>query len=729
MFPARHGPYHWIFAAGWLSFVAMQRRRFLQLTTAAAVLHAFRRGLSFAKGDNNPMLDPWTGAHGGFPRFDKFKIEQFKPAVATGMDLQRAEIAAIVAAKDPPSFDNTIAKLETSGRPYSRVTRIFGVYSGTLADKPMQKLDEELSPQFAAFGDEIVQNDKLFARIKAVHDAAPKLTTEQQRLLDVTYHDFARRGAALGAKDKARLKEINGKLASLYTKFRQNELADEEGYQLVLDKEADLAGLPDSVRAAAKATAEEKKMPGKWVFTNTRSSMEPLLVYSSRRDLREKGWRMWTSRGDNPGAHDNKPIITQILALRGERAKLLGFATHAHWIIDDNMAKTPDAAMALMMKVWRAATARAHEEVTDMQKIVDGDKGGFKIAPWDYRYYAEKVRKAKYDLDQNEVKQYLQLDKMREAMMWAAGQLYGFSFVLVKDIPVCHPDVSVYEVMRGGKHLGLWYFDPYARDGKSSGAWMNEYRTQETFAGEISPIVSNNSNFVKGKPGEPVLISWDDATTMFHEFGHALHGLNSSVHYPTLAGTNVKRDFVEFPSQLNERWLPTHEVLTKFAVHYQTGKPMPDDLLAKINKAKTFNQGFSTCEYLASAIYDLEIHMTPTDKPIDAAAFEKATMAKIGCPPEIVMRHRPTQFGHIFADDGYSAGYYVYIWADTLTADAAEAFVEAGSFYDAKTAKRLHDTIMSVGNSVPPEVAFRNFRGRDVDTNALMRDRGFPTTA
>jgi peptidyl-dipeptidase Dcp len=645
------------------------------------------------------------------------------------MDLQRAELAAIVAQKDPPSFDNTIAKLETSGRPYSRVTRIFGVYSGTLADKPMQKLDEELSPQFAAFRDEIIQNDKLFARIKAVHDASPKLTTEQQRLLEVQYRDFARRGAALGAKDKARLKEINGKLATLFTKFRQNELADEEGYQLVLDSEAELAGLPESVRAAAKATAEAKKMPGKWVFTNTRSSMEPLLVYSSRRDLREKGWRMWTNRGDNSGAHDNKPIITQILALRGERAKLLGFATHAHWIIDDNMAKTPDAAMGLMMKVWRAAVARAREEVADMQKIVDAEKGGFKIAPWDYRHYAEKVRKAKYDLDTNEVKQYLQLDKMREAMMWAAGQLYGFSFVLVKDIPVCHPDVSVYEVMRNGKHLGLWYFDPYARDGKQSGAWMSEYRTQEAFAGEISPIVSNNSNFVKGKPGEPVLISWDDATTMFHEFGHALHGLDSSVHYPTLAGTSVKADFVEFPSQLNERWLPTHEVLSKFAVHYQTGKPMPDALLAKIKKAKTFNQGFATVEYLASAIYDLEIHMTPTDKPIDPSAFEKATMAKIGCPPEIVMRHRPTQFGHIFADDGYSAGYYVYIWADTLTADAAEAFVEAGSFYDAKTAKRLHDTIMSVGNSVPPEVAFRNFRGRDVDTNALMRDRGFPTLA
>jgi peptidyl-dipeptidase Dcp len=362
-----------------------------------------------------------------------------------------------------------------------------------------------------------------------------------------------------------------------------------------------------------------------------------------------------------------------------------------------------------------------------MQKIADAEKAGIKIEPWDYRFYAEKVRKAKYDLDENEVKPYLQLDKMREAMMWAAGQLYGLTFTKVKDVPVYQPDVTVYEVMRDGKHLGLWYFDPYARDGKRSGAWMNEYRTQESFKDAISPVVSNNSNFVKGKPGEPILISWDDATTMFHEFGHALHGLNSNVRFPTLAGTNVKRDFVEFPSQLNEHWLSTPEVLNKFALHYKTGKPMPKELLAKIEKAKHFNEGFKTVEYLAAAIYDLKIH-TSTEKKIDADEFEKRTMKEIGCPPEIVMRHRPTHFGHIFSGDGYSAGYYAYIWADTLTADAAEAFVEAKSFYDKPTAKRLYDSIMSVGNSIPPEEAFRRFRGRDVDTDALMRDRGFPIT-
>ncbi|HEX4418628.1 MAG TPA: M3 family metallopeptidase [Kofleriaceae bacterium] len=707
----------------------MLRRTFFQTTAATAVLVAFRNQLSFAKGNavtDDPLLAPWTGPHGGFPPFDKVKVESFKPSLMKAMDLNRAEIAAIAATKEPATFANTIAALEGAGRPFNRATSVFNIYSSTLKDKTMQQLEIELSPVFAALRDEITQNEALFARVKAVYDgrASAKLSPEQLRLVEVVYNGFARQGAALGAKDKARLKEINGKLAVLYTQFAQNELHDEESYSLTLDKEADLAGLPETLKTAAKDAAAAKQLTGKWLITNTRSSAEPFLTYSTRRDLREKTWRMWVNRGDNPGEHDNKPVITQILALRGEKAKLLGFPSHAHWIIADNMAKTPDAAMALSMKVWTAAVARAKEEIADMQKLADGEHAGFKIAPWDYRFYAEKVRKAKYDLDQNEVKPYLQLDKMREAMMWAAGQLYGFQFTQVKDVPVCQPDVTVHEVSRGGKHVGLWYFDPYARDGKQSGAWMNEYRTQEAFKDAVAPIVSNNANFVKIQGA--VLISWDDARTMFHEFGHALHGLNSAVHYPTLAGTATKRDFVEFPSQLNEHWLTTPEILNKFAVHYQTGKPIPPELLAKIEKAKHFNQGFATVEYLAAAIYDLKIHTAPTDKPIDASAFERHAMTEIGCPPEIVMRHRPTQFGHIFSGDEYSAGYYAYLWADTLTADAAEAFVEAGSFYDKKTAQRLHDSIMSVGNSIPPEEAFRKFRGRDVDSNALMRDRGFP---
>jgi peptidyl-dipeptidase Dcp len=696
------------------------------------MLFAIRGRRSFARGrqtmPNDPLLSPWPGAHGGYPPFDKIKVGNFKPALTKGMELMRADIAAIASNADPPSFDNTIAALEDAGRPFGRAGSIYGTYRSTMNDKQMQEIEKEMAPVLAAFDDEITQNEALFARIKTVYEArrTAGLKPDQLRLVEIIYRNFARRGAALGKSEKARLKEINQKLASLYTKFSQNELADEEHYTLPLDSEADLAGLPESLRASAKATAEAKGLPGKWLITNTRSSMEPFLTYSTRRDLREKGWRLWVGRGDNGDAHDNKPVITEILSLRAARAKLLGFATHAHWIVDDNMAKTPDAAMALMMKVWHAAVARVREEVADMQKIADAEHAGYKIAPWDYRYYAEKVRKAKYDLDQNEIKPYLQLDKMRDAMFWAAGQLYGLKFTQIKDVPIYHREMLVYQVTRDHKHVGLWYFDPYARDGKQSGAWMNEYRTQEKFKDAIAPVVSNNSNFVHSKPGEPVLISWDDARTMFHEFGHALHGLNSDVRFPTLAGTNVKRDFVEFPSQLNEHWLITKEVLGQFALHSQTAKPIPDELVAKVERAKHFNQGFTTVEYLASAIYDLKIHMAPVDKPIDPGEFEKRTMKEIGCPPEIVMRHRPTHFGHIFSGDGYSAGYYSYIWADTLTADAAEAFAAAGSFYDQPTAKRLYESIMSVGNSIPPEEAFRRFRGRDVDINALMRDRGFP---
>jgi peptidyl-dipeptidase Dcp len=707
----------------------MLRRTLFQSAAATAVLATFRNKLSFAKGaavTSDPLLAPWTGPYGGFPRFNKLRVASFKSSLLKAMDLARAEIAAITSAKEPATFENTIAALEDAGRPLTRAVNLFNVYTTTMNSKPMQKIETEMAPVFAAYQDEIVQNEPLFVRIKAVYEGrnTGSLSPEQRRLVEVVYRNFARQGAALGAKDKARLKDINGKLASLYTAFGQNELADEESYTLTLDSEADLAGLPDILRVSAREAAQAGKLKGKWLITNTRSSIEPFLTYSTRRDLREKAWRMFVGRGDNAGEHDNKPVITEILALRAEKAKLLGFPSHAHWIIDDNMARTPEAALALSMKVWKAATARVREEVADMQKIADAENAGHKIEPWDYRFYAEKVRKAKYDLDENEVKPYLQLDKMRDAMFWAAGQLYGFTFHRLRDVPVYHADVTVYEVKRDGKHLGLWYFDPYAREGKRSGAWMNEYRTQEAFKEAVAPIVSNNSNFVKAKGA--VLISWSDAQTLFHEFGHALHGLASSVHYPTLAGTNTKRDFVEFPSQLNEHWLPTPEILNKFALHHQTGKPIPAELVAKIEKAKHFNEGFRTGEYLAAAIYDLKIHTAPTDKPIDPGEFEKRTMKEIGCPTEIVMRHRPTHFGHIFAGDGYSAGYYSYIWADTLTADAAEAFVEAGSFYDKATAKRLDDAIMSVGNSIPPEEAFRKFRGRDVDTNALMRSRGFP---
>jgi peptidyl-dipeptidase Dcp len=715
----------------------MKRREFLKGALAVAVLGeglimSEQMGLADTVplgGTLGPLLDPWTGPHDGFPKFDQVKIDDFKAALMKGMDLKRDQIKAITGQAAKPNFENSILAFEDAGRPFSRTNRFFDIYTSTMNDKPMQAIESEMKPILAKFDDEVIQNDPLFQRIKAVYEVREKsnLNPEQQRLVEVYYRQFTRQGAGLDAEKKKRLREINEKLASLFTDFRHHQLGDEEKYTLVLENEGDLAGLSDNLKAAAAQQAEAKGMKGKWVISNTRSSMEPFLTFSSRRDLREKGWRMWTRRGDNNDANDNKATIGDILKLRAERARILGFPTHAHWILDDNMAKTPDNAMKLMLMVWKAAVTRVHQEVADMQELADKEKEKIKIEPWDYRYYAEKVRLAKYDIDQNEVKQYLQLDKIREGMFWAAKQVYGLDMVKVDGLPVVMPDVTVYEVRRDGKQIGLWYFDPYARDGKNSGAWMNEYRTQENFKERITPIVSNNANFVKGKPGEPILISWDDATTMFHEFGHALHGLQSNVHYPSLAGTNVKRDFVEMPSQVNERWFMTNEVLSKFALHHKTGEPIPKALVDKIRKAKTFNQGFITTEYLASALYDMKIHLAATpDKTIDPDVFEKEAMAEVGCPSEIIMRHRPTAFGHIFADDGYSAGYYSYIWADTYSADAAEAFKEAGSFYDRKTCDRFRESIFMVGNSVPPDVAFRNFRGRDVDTNALMRDRGFP---
>ncbi|HEX8255203.1 MAG TPA: M3 family metallopeptidase, partial [Thermoanaerobaculia bacterium] len=469
---------------------------------------------------------------------------------------------------------------------------------------------------------------------------------------------------------------------------------------------------------------------GKWVITNTRSSVDPFLTYSDRRELREKAWRMFVNRGDLGGATDNNAIITDILRLRAERAKLLGYQTHAHWRVENTMAKTPERAMELMEAVWKPAVGRVREEVRDMQLLANKEGAKITIEPWDYRYYMEKVRRERYDLDQNEVKQYLQLDKLREGMFWVAGQLFGFNFTPITNVPVYHPDVRVWEVKNNqtGEHVGLWYFDPYARPGKRSGAWMNAYRSQERFNGNVTTIVSNNSNFVKGAPGEPVLISWDDAETLFHEFGHALHGLSSNVTYPTLSGTAVVRDYVEFPSQLLERWLSTPEVLNKFAVHYQTGKPIPQSLVDRIERASTFNQGFSTVEYLGSAIVDMRMHLAG-DRRIDPDAFERQTLAELGMPREIVMRHRSPQFGHVFASDGYSAGYYSYLWSDVLTADAYTAFTEAGGPYDPAVAARLRQHIFTIGNTIDPAVGYREFRGRDPQVEALMINRGFTSAS
>jgi peptidyl-dipeptidase Dcp len=704
----------------------MQRRTFLAASTAMAATTALPLS-ALAQAGDNPLTKPWTGSYGGVPPFDKVKVADFKPGLEAAMADELAEIDKIANNPAPPTFENTIAALERTGRASDRVQTIYSIWGGTLSTPEVRAVETEMEPKLSVHYDKILQNEKLFKRIEAVYEARDKagLTPEQKRLTWVRWNGFVRSGAKLSPATKARVGKINEELAGLFTTFNQNLLADETDYVLYLAAD-DVKSLPADVRDAAAAAAKDKGKDGQFAILNTRSSMDPFLTYSDRRDLREKVWRTYYSRGDNGDAHDNNAGIKQILKLRAERAKLLGYPTHAHWRVEDAMAKTPEAAMDLMMRVWPSAVARVHQEVAEMQAIADKEGANLKIAPWDYRYYAEKVRAARYDLDMNSVKPYLQLDKLREGMHWASGQLYGFEFTPVTGLPVQHPDVKVWEVKRAGQHIGLWYFDPYARTGKRSGAWMNAYRTQETFDGKVTTIVSNNANFVKGAPGQPVLVSWDDAITMFHEFGHALHGLNSAVTYPGVSGTRVPRDYVEFPSQLNENWLPTPEVLNKFAVHYQTGKPIPAELVAKINKAHTFRKGFDVTEYLSSALIDMKLHLAG-DADIDPRAFEKDELAKLGMPAELPMRHRTPQFGHIFAGDGYSAGYYSYLWSEVLDHDAFEAFVEAGGPYDKATAKRLHDKIMSVGNTVDPADQYRAFRGRDPDVKAYLRDKGFPT--
>jgi len=676
----------------------------------------------------NPLLARWTGPYNGVPPLDQVKVAHFRPALEAAMAENLREVEAIASNSAAPDFQNTIAALERTGKKLDRVTTVYGIWSSTMNDAEFQKVEKEMAPKLAAFSDKIYQNENLFKRIEAVYNdpGKSKLTPEQQRLTWKYFTNFVRAGARLDAAAKERLSKINQDLAGLFTQFSQNVLAD-EGQVLVLKSDADLSGLPQSLKDAAAAAAKTKKVDG-WVINNTRSSVDPFLTFSDRRDLREKAWKMFVSRGDNGDKNDNNAIITQILQLRAERARLLGYETHAHWRLENTMAKTPEKAVELLEAVWTPAVARVKEEVADMQALADKEGANITIEPWDYKYYAEKVRKQRYDLDQNEVKEFLQLDKLREGMFWVAGELFDFSFSPIDNIPIHHPDIKVWEVKNKttGRHVGLWYFDAYARSGKRSGAWMNAYRRQERMEGNVTTIVSNNSNFVKGNPGEPVLISWDDAQTLFHEFGHALHGLSSNVTYPSLAGTSVVRDYVEFPSQLLEHWLSTPEVLQRFAVHYKTGEPIPQPLVDKIEKASTFNQGFATTEYLASAIIDMRLHLAGSEK-IDPDKFERETLDRLGMPKEIVMRHRTPHFTHVFAGDGYSAGYYSYLWSDVLTADAYGAFTEAGGPYDKKVAERLRNNVFNVGNTIDPAEGYRSFRGRDPQINALMLKRGFPS--
>jgi len=677
----------------------------------------------------NPLLAPWTGPYGGVPPFDRMDLAELRPALEEGMASALAQYEAIANDPRPATFQNTIVAMERVGRPLDRALTLWGIWSSNLSSPEFREIQGEMAPRLSEFQSKITQNEALFARVRAVHesDAKRRLRPDEQRLVQLAYDRFARNGATLEGAAKERYAAIQQRLAELHTQFANNVLADEEGYVLFLDQ-TQLGGLSEAFVQAAARAAAARGQEGKYAITNTRSSMDPFLTFSDERALREKVWRSYYARGDNGDEHDNNALIAEILRLRDERVGLLGYEDFATWRLEDRMAKTPARAMGLMEAVWPAALARVAEEVRDMQAVADAEGAGIRIEPWDYRYYAEKVRRAKYDLDSDEVKAYLQLDKLREAMFFVAGELFGFEFTPVPagSVPVFHPDQRVWEVTDrdSKKHVGLWYLDPYARPGKRSGAWATAYRSHESFDGERTVLAANNSNFVAGAPGEPVLVSWDDAETFFHEFGHALHYLSSRVAYPTLNGG--VRDYTEFQSQLLERWLSTDPVIERYLVHYKTGKPIPAELVAKIKRAATFNQGFKTTEYLASALMDMKYHTCDPAK-LDPDAFERDTLAALGLPREIVMRHRSPHFTHVFSGEGYATGYYGYLWADVLTADAAEAFQEApGGFYDRALAKKLVENLFSPCNSIDPAEAYRAFRGRDARIDALMRDRGFP---
>jgi peptidyl-dipeptidase Dcp len=672
----------------------------------------------------NPLLATWTGPYGGVPPWDQVKPELFSEAIAAALQERRQEYERIAQNPAAPTFANTFLPMQNAGERLSRVTTLFNVMTGNMNTPAYQALDREWAPKLAAARDEITFNPKLFARIEAIYQARETsgLDVQQKRLVTRTYDAYVRQGAKLGAEQKAELSRMNQELATAFSEFSKKLLADEGTVTLVGD-EARLAGVPDSVKAVAKAAAQERGLQG-WAIVNTRSAIDPVLTFASDRKLREDVWRAYVNRGDNGDANDTNATIARIVKLRADRAHLLGFPTHAEWRMQDTMAKTPAAAMDLMMRVWPAARARVAEEVRDMQAIADAEHAGLRIEPWDYRFYQEKVRKSRFDLDQAELKPYFELNNMIQGSLWAANQLYGLNFKeITGTVPVFEPNMRVWHVTdRNGREVGLFYRDDFARTGKRSGAWAGTYRSQRNLAPAKNVLSSNNNNFAKGAPGEPVLISLDDAETLFHEFGHAIHAMLQNVTYPDLAGT--PRDFVEFPSQVNEHWLLTREVLDKFARHYQTGKAMPQALLDKIKAAETFNQGFATAEYLSSAIVDMKLHTVP-DGVVDPDAFEKSTLAEIGMPRELVMRHRLPQFNHLFSSDSYSAGYYSYLWSETMDADTFAAFEEAGSPWDKATADRFAKVLLSTGNETDRAEAYRAFRGRDPDVRALLKQRGF----
>jgi peptidyl-dipeptidase Dcp len=674
----------------------------------------------------NPFFEEWTTPD-GVPPFDRIKPEHFRPAYTRALSEHEAEIAAITTDPSPPSFNNTIAALELSGRALDRLGNAFHLLVGAHSNDALLEIERDMSPQIARHWNTINTNAALFRRVDTLQREADALglDAEQRRVIERYHTGFRRAGAALDGTAKKRLAEIIERLAALGTAFSQNVLADEQTFTLRLDGEADLAGLPDFMREALQSDARERGQHG-YVVTLSRSSVEPFLQFSDRRDLREKVFRGFIKRGDNGGATDNKNNIAEMVRLRAERAKLLGYSDFAHYRLDDAMARTPAAVRHLLDAVWAPARSRALADRDAMQALIQEEGGNFKLEPWDWRYYAEKLRHRLCDFDEAAIKPYFNLDRMIEAAFYTAQRLFGLTFAPRPDVPAWHPDVRVWEVRGGdGKAIGLFFGDYFARASKRSGAWMTSLRDQEKLAGDVAPLIVNVCNFAKAADGEPTLLSFEDARTLFHEFGHALHGLLSSVTYPKIAGTNVSTDFVELPSQLYEHWLQQPDVLRLFARHYQTGEPMPEELLQRLIAARNFNKGFATVEYIASAVVDLDFHSLPEPAEINATAFESKSLGRIGMPDEIVMRHRPPHFDHVFSGGGYAAAYYSYMWSEVLDADAFAAFEETGDIFDPATAKRLRDTIYAAGGSQDPADAYKAFRGRLPSADALLRKRGF----
>jgi peptidyl-dipeptidase Dcp len=676
---------------------------------------------------SNPLLSDWNTPF-ELPPFAAIEPTHFEEAFDVAMKEARAESDRIADQQDEPTFENTIVALERSGKALTRVARTFFNLTGAHTNEAIQKIEREVAPKLAKHSSDMLLNARLYSRIADLWErrASLGLSAEEAMVLERYQKMFQRAGAGLDEAGKARMAEISQRLATLGTRFSQNVLKDESDFQLVLETEEDRAGLPDFLLAAASEAARERGLDGKHVITLSRSSIEPFLQFSTNRRLREEAFKGWTARGENGGDTDNGTIVAETLQLRAEKARMLGFENFAAFKLDDTMAKTPDNVRALLNKVWEPAVEQARQEAEKLAEMARRGGENHEIEAWDWRYYSEKVRKAEHDLDETELKPYLQLENIIQAAFDTAGRLFGLSFRELQGLPVYHPDVRVFEVLDAtGKHVGLFLGDYFARASKRSGAWMSAFRSQHRIEGEVSPIIVNVMNFSKGSPGQATLLTFDDARTLFHEFGHGLHGLLSNVTYPMISGTSVARDFVELPSQLYEHWLSQPQVLSKYAVHYKTGEAMPPELLEKLLAAANFNQGFATVEYTASALVDLELHLIGDPADLDTAGFEKDALGKIGMPSAITMRHRIPHFQHIFSGDGYSAGYYSYMWSEVMDADAFEAFEEKGDVFDPETAGKLLTYIYSAGGRQDPEDAYLAFRGRAPRIDALLEKRGF----